>query len=80
MTTIEYLADCSACDFTAAHALADVAFLQLRAHNESVHADTATGRIIPFIIDVKPDPILDPHFQEHFMKGWRAAGRPLGED
>ena len=55
----EWMGECDGCDWTGSHVLADVAFEQLRAHNQAAHADTAKGRIIPFIIDGLPT-IPDP--------------------
>jgi hypothetical protein len=51
MSTFEWLAECDACPWTGAHAEEDVAYHQLRTHNQAVHADTAKGRIIPFVVD-----------------------------
>jgi hypothetical protein len=54
MTNYEWPAECDACEWTSAHPFADVAYALLTQHNVSTHADTAKGRVIPFVIDGLP--------------------------
>jgi hypothetical protein len=50
----EWLAECDACEWTAANPLVDVAYAMLARHNQSIHGDTVKGRVIPFVIDGLP--------------------------
>ena len=47
----EWIAQCDGCEWTAANPLVDVAYAMLAQHNQNLHADTAKGRVIPFVID-----------------------------
>jgi hypothetical protein len=50
----DWIAECDGCDWTGAHVLVDVAYAMLAQHNQSTHADTAKGRVIPFVVDGLP--------------------------